>query len=324
MHGHQPRNRICSRQPQLDHWPHGAGLRHVDGQATAGATASSRTASSATGPGPESGPGLCGRNHWAEMGGIESTREEKGATRTGSAAQGRTLRLRLQRTESNQGLPRNPYIAGVLTCILQLGVASIPCGISGDWSILVVTVAGIVLSFASGALPQWSKEKWSCRIDTKKDFVLTCGNGSQHAIVILHGPDSVGLDLEDLAAAHTSAFAQRGTRLVVIALGCLWILLLISASGIRQNSWFLLAVGGMGILQNMYVAGTSRSPKAFGVPLEFVEVMGKPKVMDALFEVEARYPRLGKSMLPIFFMGELIEDEKEKWDSYEKIAKEGR
>ncbi|KAI8724311.1 hypothetical protein NCS52_00288900 [Fusarium sp. LHS14.1] len=215
-----------------------------------------------------------------------------------------------------------PYIAGFLTCIVQVGVAAIPCGIFGDWSILVVTAAGIVLSFASGALPQWSKEKWACRIATKKAFVLTRGNGSQHAIVIQGA--GVGLDLEDLAAADNGAIADWGTRLVVVALGFFWILLLITASGIKQNTWFLLAVGGMGILQNMYVAGTSRPPEAFGVSLEFVEVIGKPKVMDTLFEVEEHYPRLGKSMLPIFFAGELREDEEKEWDKYEKIDKERR
>ncbi|KAM5349011.1 hypothetical protein ACJ41O_008834 [Fusarium nematophilum] len=213
-----------------------------------------------------------------------------------------------------------PYFAGFLTCIIQVGVAAIPCGIFGDWSILAVTAAGIVLSFASGALSQWSEEKWACRINTDKSFVLTRGNGSQHAIVIQGA--GVGLDLEDLAAADTGAFAERGTRLIVVALCFLWILLLITASGIRQNTWFLLAVGAMGMLHNMYVAGTSRPPEAFGVPLKFVKVIGKPKVMDALLKVEGDYPRLGKSILPIFFPGQLREDEQEKWDNYDKTAKE--
>lgn len=182
-----------------------------------------------------------------------------------------------------------------------------------------MTAAGILLSFASGALSQWSKEKWACRINTDKTFVLTCGNGSQHAIVIRGA--GVGLDLEDLAAPDTGAVAKRETSLIVIALGVLWILLLISASGITQNTWFLLAVGGMGILHNMYVAGISRPPEAFGVPLEFVEVMGMPKVMDTLFDVEDRYPRLGKSILPTFFPGTLNENEQKRWDDYELLAR---
>ncbi|TVY71123.1 hypothetical protein Focb16_v000048 [Fusarium oxysporum f. sp. cubense] len=213
-----------------------------------------------------------------------------------------------------------PYFAGFLTCIVQVGVAAIPCGIFGDWSILAVTVAGIVLSFATGALSQWSKEKWACRIDTHKTFVLTRGNGSQHAIVILS--KDKGLDLEDLAAADTGAFTEPGTRLVVVGLGFLWILLLITASGIRQNTWFLLAVGAMGMLHNIYVAGTSRPPEAYGVFLEFVKVIGNKKVMNALFQVEEDYPCLGKSILPIFFPGQLREDEQERWDNYSRNIQE--
>ncbi|PNP86584.1 hypothetical protein FNYG_00076 [Fusarium nygamai] len=214
------------------------------------------------------------------------------------------------------------YFTGFLTCIVQVGVAAIPCGIFGDWSILAVTASGIVLSFASGALPQWSKEKWACRIDTHKAFALTRGNGSQYAIVILS--EGKGLDLEDLAAADTGAFAESGTRLVVVALGFLWILLLITASGIRQNTWFLLAVGAMGMLHNIYVAGKSRPPEAYGVCLEFVKVIGKHKVMDALFQVEEDYPGLGKSMLPTFFPGQLRDSELEKWYYYNRTAQERR
>ncbi|KAI2468954.1 hypothetical protein F4781DRAFT_241175 [Annulohypoxylon bovei var. microspora] len=214
-----------------------------------------------------------------------------------------------------------PYIAGFLTCVLQLGVAAIPCGLYGDWSILLVTAAGTALSFVSGAIPQWSKEKWACREDADKTFVLTKGNGSQYAIVIEGA--GVGLDLEDLAAVDGGALTSHLTRLIVIVLAVLWILLLIAASGISQNTWFLLAVGGLGIIQNAYVAGASRSPEAFGMPLEFVEVIGKPRVMDVLFTVEERYPRLGRGMLPMFFTGELNDAEKKRWKDYrDKIEKE--
>lgn len=53
------------------------------------------------------------------------------------------------------------------------------------------------------------REKWACRGDTKKTFVLTTGNGSQHAIVIQGA--GVGLDLEDLAAADAGMLALRET-----------------------------------------------------------------------------------------------------------------
>ena len=211
-----------------------------------------------------------------------------------------------------------PYITGILLSIFQLGVAAIPCGMFHDWNILLVTAAGIALSFSSGALSQWSKEKWPCRSNTRKTFVLTTGSGSQHAIVIQGC--GVGLDLEDLAANAPGAFTSQGTRAAIIVLCVFWILLLITAAGVKQHTWFLLAVGALGILQNVFAAGTSRSPKAFGIPLEFVEVIGEPKVMDTLFEVETRYPCLGKSLLPIFFPGELHEEEQERWDSFDSFA----
>ncbi|KUI62541.1 hypothetical protein VP1G_09659 [Cytospora mali] len=211
------------------------------------------------------------------------------------------------------------YFTGFITCIIQLGLAAIPCGLYGDWSILLITTAGIILSFASGAIPQWSMEKWACRRNTKKTVVLTRGNGSQHAIVIIG--DGKGLDLEDLAAADGTSLPSGQTRFCVIALATLWILLLITASGIQNNTWFLLAIGAVGILQNIYVAGAWRSPSAFGVPLEFVEVIADNKVMKTLYKVEERYQRLGRSMLGTFFPGDLREDEQKQWDLYAAIAK---
>ncbi|KAJ5982710.1 hypothetical protein N7451_012810 [Penicillium sp. IBT 35674x] len=193
-----------------------------------------------------------------------------------------------------------PYITGILTTIVQLGVAAIPYGLYGDWAIFLVTAAGILLSFSLGALSQWSKE-------------------NQHAIVIQG--NAVGLDLEDLSVNNPGTSASFKTMWAIITLGALWVILLITAAGIQVNTWFLLAVGGIGILQNMFAAGVSRAPKAFGIPLEFVEVIGEWKVMDALFKVEESYPCLGKSLLPIFFPGELNEQEQARWKSFDHIAK---
>ncbi|GAP92716.2 hypothetical protein SAMD00023353_8900080 [Rosellinia necatrix] len=193
------------------------------------------------------------------------------------------------------------YFAGFVTVLVQLGLAAIPFGLYGNWAILIVTVVGIALSFATGAVPQWTEEKWACRRKADKTTILTRGNGSQHAIVIIG--DGKGLDLEDLAAASLTSFSSSPTRFMMLLLTILWILLLITAAGIQDNTWFLLAIGGIGILDNIYAAGVSRSPNDFGVPLEFVTVIGKHTVMQTLFEVESRYPRLGRSMLATFFQG---------------------
>jgi hypothetical protein len=95
--------------------------------------------------------------------------------------------------------------------------------------------------------------------------VLTRGNGAQHAIVI-SDPDEIGLDLETLAAgqANVDVSTSLSTRILVGLLAVLWVLLLISASGIKSNTWFLLAVGGIGIVQNIFVAGWRRKPEAPG------------------------------------------------------------
>jgi hypothetical protein len=213
------------------------------------------------------------------------------------------------------------YFIGFATTLFQLGIAAIPCGVFGHWGIFLVTVSGIFLSFATGSLSQWSKEKWACRRKSDKTVILTRGNGSQHAIVIIG--DGNGFDLEDLAAGPTNVdvSASYTTRIAVTLLAALWILLLITAAGIKQNTWFLLAIGGIGILQNIFVAGWRRFPEAFGVPLIFDGVIGKPKVMDTLFAVEEAYPRVGRSMLDTFFPGKLRPEEEKKWQEFEELAK---
>ncbi|KAI0861596.1 hypothetical protein F4860DRAFT_475612 [Xylaria cubensis] len=213
------------------------------------------------------------------------------------------------------------YFTGFLTAIAQLGLAAIPCSLYDRWAILAVTAAGIILSFATGALPQWTREKWACRRNTAKTVILTRGNGSQHAIVILGTGN--GLDLEDLAAAGSMSFPPSClTRCATLLLATLWILLLITAAGIQENTWYLLAIGSIGMLNNIYVAGASRSPKDFGIPLQFVEVIGHNKGMKALLEVESRYPREGRSMLRTFFPGDLEPGEQAEWGRYSKLMNE--
>lgn len=207
------------------------------------------------------------------------------------------------------------YFAGLAILVLQLGVSAIPLGIYGDWSTMLISVSGTILAFLTGALPQWKQEKWSCRHNSKKTIILTTGNGSQHAIAILGA--GKGLDLEELAAADVTLFKPKMTRWGTMILGTLWIILLITASGIGDRTWYLLAVGSIGIVQNIYAAGTSRTPAAFGMPLEFVEVVAEPKVMATLLTVEAKYKGVGKNILPIFFPGDLRTDETAAWKALE-------
>lgn len=212
------------------------------------------------------------------------------------------------------------YWAGIATIILQLGIAVIPCGLFGDWCIVTVTAIGTLLALATGALSQWKHEKWACKINSSKPVVLTRGNGSQHAIVIIGGGNS--LDLEDLATGQTSIdfSTSLSVRFALILLATFWILLLVTAASIKENTWYLVAVGGVGMLQNVFVAGSMRNPKSYGTELKFVNAFGQPSVMDSLFEIEKIYPCLGNSMLATFFPGKLMAHE-DKWSELRKTQR---
>ncbi|EXJ60561.1 hypothetical protein A1O7_04714 [Cladophialophora yegresii CBS 114405] len=216
------------------------------------------------------------------------------------------------------------YWSGICVSIVQLGIAAIPCGLYGDWGVLLITAAAIALCFITGSLTQWRVEKWACRhLDGKeKIFVLTRGNGAQHAIVI--DSKGRGLDLEDLATGFSNVDAPHITmssRLIYALLGVLWVLLLITSSALIDDAWFLIAVGGIGILQNMFVAGWNREPEALGVPLDYVGVYGSPKVIDTLYEVERRYEKVGFNMVATFFPGGIRDHEQAQFDAIKQDHK---
>lgn len=214
------------------------------------------------------------------------------------------------------------YWSGCVTAMIQLGISAIPCGLTGDWGVLLITGVGITLAFITGSLPQWRKEKWGgCRSNASGTFILTKGNGAQHAIVVLASDDR-GLNLEDLAAGQININLSPSilTRGIMFCLMALWILLLVTAAGLEKNSWYLLAVGGIGMVQNLLVAGSPRRPENFGIPLSFERVFGEAKVMKTLFDVEDAYPRIGLSMLDEFFPGKLNADEVSRWAEFEARA----
>uniref|UniRef100_A0A0W0G0F7 Transmembrane protein n=1 Tax=Moniliophthora roreri TaxID=221103 RepID=A0A0W0G0F7_MONRR len=170
---------------------------------------------------------------------------------------------------------------GVATIVLQLCVSAIPFGLYGDWSIFLVTVAGTILALVTGALPQWRREKWACRRESKKVFLLTGGNGTRNVMVIFS--NGKGLDLEDLAGAESP-----------------------------MHAWYLLLVGGLGMLQNAFAAGAHRPIGTSGVHLEKVREFRGKKVMHALMDFEVAYPKKCQPLLREFFPGNLRQAE-EKW-----------
>lgn len=213
------------------------------------------------------------------------------------------------------------YWSGIITAIIQLGIAAIPVGLFGDWGVLLITGAGICLALLTGALGQWRKEKWNCRPNPNGTFILTKGNGAQHVIVVL-GSFNRGLNLEDLASGQgtLNVAPNMFTRISLFCLALLWILLQITAAGLKNNTWFLLAVGGIGMVQNIFAAGSPRRPESFGIPLDFEMVIGEKQVMQTLYAVEAVYPRVGRSMLEEFFPGKLRVNEISRWAEFEEQA----
>jgi len=144
--------------------------------------------------------------------------------------------------------------------------------------------------------------------------MLTKGNGTQHAILIIGNKRS--LNLNDLATGQLPIGKDAGlpTRLMLGALAILWLLLLFTASGLKHNSWFLLGVGGSGILHNLIVVGWPRDPSAFGVHLKFDKVVGDTKVMQVLYAIENLYPGAGQGLVATFFPGALTDAEVKKND----------
>lgn len=191
--------------------------------------------------------------------------------------------------------------SGYVVAALQLIVAAAAWAVLGDWETFLVVSVGTVLAFISGSLWQWRRERWCCRRQSRKTFVLMRGNGAQHAIVILGR--GRGLDLEDLAGWTESSVASKSTKFINGGLLVCWIVLLLTVSGMKNDTWVLLAIGAAGMLHTIVVAGGSRRPEAFGLHLKFRESFVDRKVMKALSIAESKYPDVGRSMFPVFFPG---------------------
>ena len=212
------------------------------------------------------------------------------------------------------GVPKRDiyWYSGYAVAIVQLAIASIPWGVWGEWEIFIITAGGTLLAFATGSLDRWRTERWHCRRNSKKNFVLTRGNGSQHALVVLG--QGRGLDLEDLATSGEAVGSLGTTRIAILGLAVLWVALLLTVSGIKNHTWFLVAVGALGMVHTIVIAGAPRKPEWFGVPLEYCNVFANRKVIDALKAAETEYPGVGRAMLPTFFPAGLKPDEDEWWN----------
>ncbi|KAH0563513.1 hypothetical protein GP486_001919 [Trichoglossum hirsutum] len=243
------------------------------------------------------------------------------------------------------GVPSRDWLwwSGLVTTAIQLGISAIPWGLHSNWGIFIVTAGGTLLAYSSASLPQWRLEKWHARPGRKgKDVALTTGNGAQHVIIILGADGS--LDLEDLASGRAPDLLS--TRIFTSLLALLWLVLLITCTGIRTDTWYLLAVGSLGMLHNLLIAGAPRRPETFGLPIELAtaapstnspsngesapaaengggapgtaavpEIFAEMKVMWTLMELEEKHKGHGRALLGEFFPGKLRKWEEDWWAS---------
>ncbi|KAL9610255.1 MAG: hypothetical protein Q9167_005026 [Letrouitia subvulpina] len=244
--------------------------------------------------------------------------------------------------------------------MVQMAVAAIPWALYNDWGVFMITAVGTLLALLTGWLPQWKIEKLAARKESKKLVAITPGNGSQQILIVKgHGKS---IDLEDLAGAQspkdgrlwsesklfTKAIESKRpyqnqpsqeqnrevltvnglplgfwfTRVFCSGLTLCWIALLISTSGLKAHTWFLLCVGAVGMLQNSIVAAISRKAETRGLYFNEIKSFRSHKTMDALMDLEFMMPGKIKPLLKEYLPGELRPEEQAWWvgqpEAYEK------
>ena len=163
------------------------------------------------------------------------------------------------------------WVLGWLTIIAQLGVSIAPWIRYGDWGIFLATASGTVFALLTGSLRQWRLEKWAGHAlnqpgSTKnktKTVCLTRGNGHRYAMILIG--KGTARDLEALATATSESLIE--TPWLLGGLAVLWSCLLVTVSGLQQNTWFLVLIGSMGMVQNIYASAARRSSGALNMRL---------------------------------------------------------
>ncbi|KAL7795496.1 hypothetical protein V8C43DRAFT_279245 [Trichoderma afarasin] len=224
----------------------------------------------------------------------------------------------VQSSPVNRSLSKDwPWFSGLITTLIQLGIAALPAGLYGEWEILLITAGGTALAYATAHFSGYNPFLSSRALSGRAVFTLTEGNGSRTAIVFIKDT-GIGVDLERLTRVEFTG----GNQILRIAAASVqlvfWVALLITVSGLKTHTWFMVAVGALGMMQNLVLAGAPRTPEALGMPVQLEEVVGLREVMDTLLELESKVPYAGKTLLPIYFPGRLREHEIASWEALER------
>ncbi|KAI0352192.1 hypothetical protein OH77DRAFT_1428723 [Trametes cingulata] len=209
------------------------------------------------------------------------------------------------------------YWLGVVTILLQLGVAVVPGVLHDNWIVLIIAGGGTLLALCGAALPQWNEAKFAARPVRKGEEQVVCltrGNGSRAVMVLVNS----SLRLDDMANANSKR--DWFTAAANAVMSVLWVVLLLVVEGVEQDGWYVLAIGGIGMVHNVVAAGAQRDLDALGFQVEKEgrregeDVISAPKMMHTLIEAEERIPGVGLTLLPMFFPGGLRADEQAYWD----------
>ncbi|KAI4190314.1 MAG: hypothetical protein LQ346_004938 [Caloplaca aetnensis] len=163
------------------------------------------------------------------------------------------------------------WLLGWCTIFVQCMVSIVPWARNGDWGICLITVLGSALALLAGSLRQWNLEKWAGRRLTQpgdnkvktKAVCLTRGNGHKYAMILVGS--GTAWDLESMATAKPDPMTETPYLLGIMAV--LWSCLLITVSGLKRHTWFLVFIGAMGMVQNIYAAAARRPPGALSMNL---------------------------------------------------------
>jgi hypothetical protein len=122
---------------------------------------------------------------------------------------------------------------------------------------MIVVLCGNFLALLTCALPQWRQEKWAGQtLDSENVTCLTRGNGHLHVMVFVGSKGSWSFEV----LATATPVPRPETPTISLALAFSWTCLLISVSGLKEHTWYLVGIGGIGMLQNIYAAGKARDP----------------------------------------------------------------
>ena len=243
----------------------------------------------------------------------------------------------------DSGKPKIDWYWGLgwLTIAVQLGISIIPWTIWGDWAIFLITASGTALALITAGLRQWNAEKWPGRRLNKpgsdpsksksKAVFLTRGNGHRY-VMMLHSSGTTW-DLETLATATSDSKIE--TPWLLAGLAFLWTCLLITVSGLKANTWFLIGIGVLGMIQNIVAGAVKRDFGTLGLKLtlrssnlapgfdlpksldaadskeDLADTTGRwqqrltydqvPGVRGAIRELEKEYPKAGFALMLEFF-----------------------